>query len=97
MAVFMYMARIMVAGAHQPQNEAPPPSGPGVFDLFHDEIAQVKAMAIGYVMGLARDALKESAPQLAAKIDDVMNSVTTKLGGEPVQQDLPSWRRPGHA
>ncbi len=43
-------------------------------------------MAIGYVMGLARDSIKDAVPQLASQIDDVMNSVTTKLGGKPVQQ-----------
>lgn len=59
---------------------------PGFFGQFHEEIAKVKGMALGYVMGLARDSLKDAAPQLAAQISDVMNSVTTKLGGKPVQQ-----------
>lgn len=69
-----------------PEPEAPPPSWPGLFDLFHDEIAKVKGMAIGYVLGIARDAIKEAAPQWKPQIDDMMNSVTTKLGGEPAQQ-----------
>jgi len=43
-------------------------------------------MAIGYVMGLARDSINHAVPELASQIDDVMNSVTTKLGGKPVQQ-----------
>ena len=72
--------------APPPQYQSPPPSRPGLFDLFHDEIAKVKGMAIGYVMGLARDAIKDAVPQWAPQIDDVMNSVTTKLGGEPAQQ-----------
>jgi ElaB/YqjD/DUF883 family membrane-anchored ribosome-binding protein len=74
------------AAAPPPQSRAAPPSGPGFFDLFHDEIVKVKGLAIGYVMGLARDALEDSAPQLASQLEEVMNSVTTKLGGEPVQQ-----------
>jgi ElaB/YqjD/DUF883 family membrane-anchored ribosome-binding protein len=57
----------------------------GFLDLFHEEIAEVKGMAIGYVMGLVRDSIKESVPQLASQIDRVMNGVTTKLGGEPDQ------------
>jgi len=69
-----------------PQHQSPPPSRPGLFDLFHDEIAKVKGLAIGYVMGLARDAIKEAVPQWAPQIEGVMNSVTTKLGGEPAQQ-----------
>ncbi len=69
-----------------PQIQAAPPSWPGIFGLFHEDIAKVKGMAIGYVMGLARDAIKGAVPQLAPQIDGVMNGVTTKLGGEPVQQ-----------
>lgn len=68
------------------QIQSPPPSGTGLLDLFHDEIAKVKGMAIGYVMGLTRDAIKDAVPQWAPQIDDMMNSVTTKLGGEPAQQ-----------
>jgi len=59
---------------------------PGFFGQFQEEIDKVKGMAIGYVMGLARDSIEDSVPQLASQIDDLMNSVTTKLGGVPVQQ-----------
>jgi len=59
---------------------------PGILDQFHEEIDKVKGMAIGYVMGLVRDSIKEAVPQLATQIDDVMNSITTKLGSKPVQQ-----------
>ncbi len=57
---------------------------PGFFGQFDEEIDKVKGMAIGYVMGLARDAIKDAVPQLAAQIDDLMNRVTTKLGSQPV-------------
>jgi ElaB/YqjD/DUF883 family membrane-anchored ribosome-binding protein len=61
------------------------PSRPGLLDSFREEIDKVKGIGIGYVMGLIRDSLKESVPQLASNIDDVMKSVTAKLGGvEPV-------------
>lgn len=70
---------------------APPPrphsmaaNRPGFFGQFHEEIDQVKGMAIGYLMGLARDSIKDAVPQLAPQIADVMNSVTTKLGSKPV-------------
>jgi ElaB/YqjD/DUF883 family membrane-anchored ribosome-binding protein len=76
--------------APAPPYQAPPPSSPGLFDLLHDEIEQVKGMAIGYVMGLARDAIKEAVPQMAPKIDEVMNSIVKKLGGEPAQQSVAS-------
>jgi ElaB/YqjD/DUF883 family membrane-anchored ribosome-binding protein len=71
---------------------APPPrshsmaaNGSGFFGPFQEEIDKLKGMAIGYVMGLARDSIKEAVPQLASQIHDVMNSVTTKLGSRPVQ------------
>lgn len=57
----------------------------GFFDQFHEEIDKVKGMAVGYVMGLARDSIKDAVPQLASQIDDVMNSATTKLGSKPAQ------------
>jgi len=74
-----------VATPPQPQYR-PPPIRPGLFDLFHDEIAKVQALAIGYVMGLAGDAIKDAAPQWAPQIDDMVNSVMTKLGGEAARQ-----------
>jgi len=74
-------------------NAFPPPrfqsmsaDRPGFFGQFHEEIAKVKGMAIGYVMGLARDSIKDAVPQLASQINEVMNSVTTKLGSKPVEQ-----------
>ncbi len=76
----------MGSAAPQPRSQEPPPSRPGVFDLFHDEITQVQGMAIGYVMRLARDAMKDAVPQWASQINGLMNSVMTKLGGEPTQQ-----------
>jgi ElaB/YqjD/DUF883 family membrane-anchored ribosome-binding protein len=73
-------------GGSQQHEPSRPPSRPGLFELFHDEIVKVKGMAIGYVMGLARDAISDAVPQWAPQIDGVMNSVTTKLGGEPAQR-----------
>jgi ElaB/YqjD/DUF883 family membrane-anchored ribosome-binding protein len=73
-----------------PPPYAVPPNRPGVFGKFQEEIDKVQGMAIGYVMGLVRDSIKEAMPQLASQIDGVMNGVTTKLGGEPVQPPSPS-------
>lgn len=58
---------------------------PSVFEPFQEEIDKAKGIAIGYVMGLVRDSIKESAPHMAPQIDELMNGITTKLGGEPVQ------------
>jgi hypothetical protein len=74
------------AAPRPPQDRQTSRGRPGFFDLFHDEITKVQGIAIGYVMGLACDALKDAVPQWASQIDGLMNSVTTKLGGEPNQQ-----------
>ncbi len=70
----------------RPRADSMPANRTGLFDQFHEEIDQIKGMAIGYVMALARDSIKDAVPQLATRIEDVMNSVTTKLGSKPVQQ-----------
>ncbi len=64
------------------------PSRPAFLDRFHKEIEQVKGLAIGVLVGIARDAAKQNLPQLAPQIDEFMNNVTTKLGGEPVKRSL---------
>jgi ElaB/YqjD/DUF883 family membrane-anchored ribosome-binding protein len=58
----------------------------GLGTRFEEELEQVKEMAIGAAMGLLRDAIKKSLPQLAPQIDRVMNSATSKMGGEPIPQ-----------
>jgi ElaB/YqjD/DUF883 family membrane-anchored ribosome-binding protein len=61
---------------------------PGVMDTlrerFGDEIEQLKAAAVGALIGAARDWLKESMPGLAPQIDRIACQTTEKLGGEPV-------------
>lgn len=74
------------AAASTPRLQAEPLSRPSIFAPFQAEINLAKEMAIGYVMGLARDSIKDTVPQLASKIDELMNGITTKLGGEPVEQ-----------
>jgi ElaB/YqjD/DUF883 family membrane-anchored ribosome-binding protein len=86
--------------AQEPPRAEPAPLGfrsteaakPGVVSRilhqFHDEIEQVKEMAIGATMGFLRDLVKQSIPQLAPQIDKVMNSATSKMGGEPIRQTM---------
>jgi len=65
---------------------APAPAAPGILDRFEDEIQQVKGMAIGYLMSGIRDLIEQSLPQLKREIHNVMDRVTTKLGGTPVSE-----------
>jgi ElaB/YqjD/DUF883 family membrane-anchored ribosome-binding protein len=57
----------------------------GLMEQFGPEIDKIKGAAIGYLVGMARDSIKEALPSLGQQIEEVTNSVTTKLGGEPVE------------
>jgi len=64
--------------------------GPGWVDSlrneFGTEIDKIKAMAVGSGIGLLRDLLIRSVPpQFKQGLTDVMDRVTTKLGGESFQ------------
>ncbi len=91
--------------ASQPAPEPPfPPaptpaeSKPGflskLWHQFDPEIENVKQVAIGAAVGWLRDLAKESFPQLAPHIDEVMNSASAKLGGKPIHESM---REPGES
>jgi ElaB/YqjD/DUF883 family membrane-anchored ribosome-binding protein len=68
------------------------PAQPGLLDRiqheFHDEIQELKGVAIDAAMGVLRDVVKQSVPQMAQQVEHLMNSVTTKLGGKPMPQNM---------
>jgi ElaB/YqjD/DUF883 family membrane-anchored ribosome-binding protein len=71
------------------QAAAPPPTRT-VWDTlaeqFKGELGLVKGLAIGTVGGVVREMLTASAPPpLAPQIKEIVDSVTTKLGGHPVE------------
>jgi ElaB/YqjD/DUF883 family membrane-anchored ribosome-binding protein len=56
---------------------------------FAPELQQLKGLAIGAAMGVVRDLVTQSVPdQLRAQVNEMIDNVTTKLGGEPVQGHL---------
>jgi ElaB/YqjD/DUF883 family membrane-anchored ribosome-binding protein len=56
---------------------------------FEPELQEIKSLAIGAVGALVRDVVKESVPEpLAPQLEDIINRVTTKLGGEPIPEPL---------
>jgi ElaB/YqjD/DUF883 family membrane-anchored ribosome-binding protein len=58
-------------------------------DTFGKEINTLKSMAIGAALGLLRDAVTPSLPPtLMPRVREVFDSITTKLGGEPIQGPL---------
>lgn len=53
------------------------------------EIQKLRGLAIGAAMSVARDLLTQSLPeQLRPQLDEVINNLTSKLGGEPVSAHL---------
>jgi ElaB/YqjD/DUF883 family membrane-anchored ribosome-binding protein len=63
-------------------------------DLAHQfapEIDHVKKLAIGATVGLIRDMIKEAVPEnLSSQVASIVDSVTSKLGGEPVSGPVAS-------
>jgi ElaB/YqjD/DUF883 family membrane-anchored ribosome-binding protein len=58
----------------------------GLGDLFGSEIAKLKGLGVGMAMGVVRDLVTRSVPdEIKPRVTDIMNSLTAKLGGEPVQ------------
>jgi len=56
---------------------------------FSGELDKVKALAVGAGIALVRDLVTQSVPvTLRSKVSEMMDSVTTKLGGEVVQGPL---------
>jgi hypothetical protein len=50
------------------------------------EIAKLRGLALGAVMGVVRDAVKDAAPgKFRSQLHGILDDITTKLGGQPVQ------------
>lgn len=60
----------------------------GPTGMFDHEIDQLKKMALGATMGLVRDFVTEQVPApMRLDVGKILDSVTTKLVGEPVRMD----------
>lgn len=52
---------------------------------FHQEIDQMKKLAIGTLLGVVRDMVAKNVPgPVEKKVSEVIDGLTAKLGGEPV-------------
>jgi ElaB/YqjD/DUF883 family membrane-anchored ribosome-binding protein len=55
-------------------------------EVFHKEINQVKSLAVGTLLGMVRDMVTKAVPgPIEQKVGEVIDDITTKLGGQPVQ------------
>jgi hypothetical protein len=56
-----------------------------VTKLFGPELHKLKGMAVGALMGVVREMIADPLPEpMRPQVKDVVDSITTKLGGEPV-------------
>jgi DNA-binding protein YbaB len=73
----------------QPAYSPPRREEPSFFNMllgrFDKEIGMVKELAIGYAAGVLRDMIKEALPAVKERVQQVMDSATTKMGGKPVE------------
>jgi len=77
----------------------PAPQGPSLvsrlLDQFEPEIEKVKGMAIGALLGMARDYIKQVVPpNLAPNLEEVLDGFTRKMGGQPVHGPVLSQEPP---
>ena len=62
---------------------------------FGPELHRLKALALGTMMGIARDMLCESAPrEIGDQLHEVMDQITAKVGGEPLHSPVLGESRP---
>lgn len=59
-----------------------PPAKPGIFA---EELRMLRQAAVGAMMSLVRNGLRETFPGLAPQTDRAVDGITRKLGGEPVE------------
>jgi len=67
------------------QNRVPPASAPAEPSIWASEVAKLKGLALGALFGTARELLVSSMPpQMGEQLKDVVDSVTRKVGGQPL-------------
>lgn len=65
-------------------------------DEYSGELAKLKGLAVGAVLGLVRDSLVRSAPEaLQPPLAEVMDTLTVKLGGQKIDERILDTFRPG--
>lgn len=53
---------------------------------YRPELNSLKSLAIGTAMGIVRDMVRSNAPpQVGEQLADVVDSLTSKIGGKPIQ------------
>jgi ElaB/YqjD/DUF883 family membrane-anchored ribosome-binding protein len=90
-------------GGYRPQVVASPPEAEpepkhswfdSLLQQLSPDIDKLKGLALGAAVGFVRDYVKRTAPRdLGSHLASFFDSVTTKLGGQPLQDDLSTRRQ----
>jgi hypothetical protein len=82
-----------------PQPTSAPSARSGLLGALEPELRHLKGLALGVTLGTVREMVaKDVPPHLAEQLRAIMDSVTTKVGGEPIAPaDLPFSDRPAGA
>lgn len=73
------------AQAPSPRRSSRPSFLTSLLESFAPEIDKLKAAALGMAVGVVRDKVSESVPpQMRENFHEMMDRITTKLGGEPL-------------
>jgi ElaB/YqjD/DUF883 family membrane-anchored ribosome-binding protein len=52
---------------------------------FEPELKELKGLAVGALLGVVRDVVSDSIPPtMEGKVEEIINGVTTRLGGKPI-------------
>lgn len=74
-----------VGSSHRAQGIPPPSAPPEEPSIYASEVAKLKGLALGVLFGTARELLVSSLPpEMGEQLKDVVDSVTKKVGGEPL-------------
>lgn len=86
------------SGAKQTESARPAAQAEGpsiltkVMQQFGPELEKLKGLAVGAVLGVVRDMVsKATPPQVGSQIAQVIDDVTSKLGGKPISGPVSSY------
>lgn len=72
-------------GAKSPPPTAKPSIWSKIAEHYGDELNKLQGLAVGTVAAVIREMIEPATPPaLAEQVNDILDSVTTKLGGKPV-------------
>jgi ElaB/YqjD/DUF883 family membrane-anchored ribosome-binding protein len=81
-----YQPSSMARPAPEPPHRSEPGMLSGLLQAVEAEAGKLKGMAVAVLLGMARDYLKQAVPPaLTANVEEILNNMTRRAGGDPIQ------------